>query len=211
MKNNAYLSFIPFYLISVFSLILLIIGFSSPISSLIVLIVFSISLYFGSFYLQKNIDNQSALIMKYTFVALFVVYIFYILSLLFTNTYFGRDQVLETRVNLIPFKTITLFLTSANEHTLPLSSIITNLLGNLIAFMPLGFYLPLFFKHFKKWYVYLPCVIVIIGIIEALQLLLKCGSCDVDDLILNVIGAVIFYFILKNKKITPIIKKIIKF
>ena len=196
------------YLISAISLIFIIVGLHSAFRSSIMLFVFSFSLYIGSYYLQEENSVNSAKIMKTTLIIMFVIYIAYILTLLFTDTYYNRNEIFEPRINLIPFKTIGLFLESANTHSLPVTSIITNLLGNFVAFMPFGFYLPLFFNKFKKIYWFLLGVILIVALVEILQLIFMCGSCDIDDLILNVFGALIFYLIMNNKIVKPYIEKI---
>ena len=211
MKIKTNFTTILFYVVSAIAYFIILFGRANPIISLLLLFIFSISVYMGSFYLQKENKNYTEKVMKITFLILFVAYSVYTISLLFTNIYFGRDEILEAGINLIPFKTIFLFLASANEHTLPLSAIITNLVGNLIAFTPLSFYLPLFFKRTRKFWFHILVVTLIIVIIEILQLLLKCGSCDIDDIILNVLGVTISYPIFNNKKSINIIKKLTMF
>ena len=211
MKIKTNFTTILFYVVSAISYFIILFSGANPIISLLLLFIFSISVYMGSFYLQKDNKSYTEKVMKITFLILFVAYSVYTVSLLFTNIYFGRDEILEAGINLIPFKTIFLFLTSANEHTLPLSAIITNLFGNLIAFTPLSLYLPLFFKRTRKFGFHILVVTLIVVIIEILQLLLKCGSCDIDDIILNVLGVTISYPIFNNKKSINIIKKLTMF
>lgn len=73
---------------------------------------------------------------------------------------------------------------------------VENILGNIIMMMPLGFLLPFFFKNLRKWY-----WIGLIGgalslLIEGSQLFL-CRGTDIDDVLLNLTGAVIGYYIWK--------------
>ena len=211
MKKDLPIFSILFYLVSFISLALLIHKINTPISSLIILIVFSVDLYLGSYCLPKFKNITKGRIMHYTFITMFLVYLIFIISLLFLSYYFIRDDITETRINLIPFATINLYINSANTHTLPIISTIINLLGNIIAFMPFSFYLPLFFKRMNKSYIFIPTMILIVIVVEITQLFLKCGSCDIDDFILNIFGILIFYFILKNKKIKKLINKLTKF
>ena len=51
-------------------------------------------------------------------------------------------------------------------------------------------------------------MIFIVVLIEILQFVTMSGSCDIDDLILNVLGASIVYFIVKIKFIYKLIHKI---
>ena len=210
MKVKVKFTTILFYVISVISLFIIAVSVHNSIISLMLLIIFSLSLYTGSFYLQLDNNEYKEKIMKLTFLILFLSYAVYTLTLLFTNVYFGRDEVVA-RINLIPFKTIFLFLTSANEHTLPFSAILINLLGNFIAFIPLAFYLPIFFKKTKKFRFYILTVTLTLICIEAMQLLLNCGSCDIDDVILNILGAAASFPIFNNKNSQKLIKKIIMF
>lgn len=211
MKIKFNFSTIIFYLISVAAFLVITINNNSPIISLMLLVVFSCSLYLGSFYLQCGNKNYSNKIMKLTFLTLFISYSLFTLSLLFTNLYFGRGDISQADINLIPFKTILIFINSASAHTLPRTAIITNLLGNFIAFMPLAFYLPLFYKRTRKFWFFIVIVTALIIVIETMQLLLNCGSCDIDDLILNVLGAAASYPIFNNKNSQKLIKKLTMF
>ena len=211
MKIKTNFTTILFYFISAVSIFIWAMVVSNATISLLMLIIFSMSLYIGSFYLQSENKTYSAKIMKISFIILFITYSIYVSSLLFSNIYFGRDEILNVGINLIPFKTIFLFLTSASEHTLPNSDILINLLGNLITFIPLSFYLPLFFKKAKKFSFCILIVTLIIIFIEIMQLLLKCGACDIGDLILNVLGASIFYPVFNNKKTKKIVERITMF
>ena len=74
--------------------------------------------------------------------------------------------------------------------------------------MPYGIFLPLIFKKMKKYYKFLITMIFIVVVIELLQFITMSGACDIDDLILNVLGASIIYFIAKIKCINNIIHKI---
>ena len=69
-----------------------------------------------------------------------------------------------------------------------------NVLLNVVLFVPLGGLLPLLWKKCKKWYVTLPIGFGLSLAIELVQLAFCLGSCDVDDLFANTLGAVIGYF-----------------
>lgn len=64
-----------------------------------------------------------------------------------------------------------------------------NLAGNVVLFVPEGVLLPALFRPLrKKW----RCLLVFgaaVILVELLQLLLRVGSCDIDDLMLNCLGA----------------------
>ena len=85
------------------------------------------------------------------------------------------------------------------------------LFGNLFALMPYGMFIPLMFNKINKYYKFLIMMIILVIVIELLQFITLSGSCDIDDLILNVMGASIIYFICKIKGVRKIINKIFLF
>ena len=84
------------------------------------------------------------------------------------------------RVNLEPFKTIDIYQTLGKQ-----------ILGNFVMLLPLGIYLPLLYKSFRKAYYFFVvlfiCLLVSVGI-ELLQLATSYRSTDVDDVLLNTLG-----------------------
>lgn len=104
----------------------------------------------------------------------------------------------QLRWNLIPFETIARFLRMLHSSDPGLQRhAVINLIGNVIMFIPLGFCLPVLFQRQRKlWAVLLTTALVII-LVELTQLITLVGSCDTDDLILNILGAAIGYGIFK--------------
>ena len=106
---------------------------------------------------------------------------------------FGQRMGMEVSadVNLKPFRTIRnyVYVLFRTKDTGLLRHIIVNLVGNVVLFLPLGFLLAENFAGLRKFYRMLPFCAVIIAGIEAAQLLTGLGSLDVDDLILNLLGA----------------------
>lgn len=76
-------------------------------------------------------------------------------------------------------------------------SIFLNLFGNIIAFIPLGIYLPLSYRMFKSFILMLIISLLIPTVIEGSQLITTLGSFDIDDIILNSLGIIIGYLIYK--------------
>ena len=94
--------------------------------------------------------------------------------------------------NLAPFKEIMRFITY--YETLGMKAVVVNLAGNVIAFMPFGFFMPVVSRRSRG-----PVRIIFLGfgfslMLETIQLGFKVGSFDVDDLILNTLGAAIGFF-----------------
>ena len=105
------------------------------------------------------------------------------------------DQI-RANLNLEPFHTIRLFLKVLDNRAYSASAII-NLGGNVIMFIPLGFFLPRVFPALRKFWRTLLTTTLIIAAVEFAQLFTLLGCCDIDDLILNVMGAAIGYGIHK--------------
>ena len=100
---------------------------------------------------------------------------------------------LRQNLNLVPFETIRRFWWVL-KHSTDAGGIrhaIVNLAGNVVMFIPLGVFLPGIWKRLRKFRWFLPAVTLLIAAVELLQLVTLLGSCDVDDLILNLIGAVL--------------------
>ena len=134
----------------------------------------------------------------------FILYVLLMLWLLFgqrmgtavDGTYPER---LQASVNLIPFATVRHFLHTlhSTEEGYLFRHTVVNLAGNVIMFIPLGFFLPCLRRRWRAFFRCMGiCVWVLIGI-ELLQLLTLLGHCDVDDLILNLAGIGIGFGIFK--------------
>ncbi len=101
----------------------------------------------------------------------------------------------QARYNLIPLKTIRWYLElpkiTANTYLLRHGYI--NLVGNIVMFIPLGILLPGVCKIMKRFWAFFLSAAAGIAAMEILQLLSGLGICDVDDLILNLLGALSGY------------------
>ncbi len=72
---------------------------------------------------------------------------------------------------------------------------VLNLAGNLIAFAPMGVFLPALFRWQRSIFFYTASLTLSITAVEVLQVYTGTGSCDVDDLILNLAGALLVFII----------------
>lgn len=125
---------------------------------------------------------------------IFIVYLVVIIYYLFFNEKYGRTDGSDVyRYNLQLFKEISRFLKHRKE--LGFESVIVNIIGNVLAFAPFGFCLPIISNKDNKFFkVALWCFLFSLCA-ETIQLIYKVGIFDVDDLFLNTIGG-IFGFIL---------------
>lgn len=87
-------------------------------------------------------------------------------------------------INLIPFRSISPYLRNITE---PYA--FKNIIANILVFIPLGFFVSN--KNSKNVFKALIICLGVILSIECIQLILKIGFFDIDDIILNFIGALI--------------------
>ncbi|UKS25747.1 VanZ family protein [Paenibacillus sp. HWE-109] len=126
---------------------------------------------------------------------------------------FGRGlyQREEFAYNVVPFRTIGMYV--LHIHAFPLRTWIINLFGNIGVFMPFGFLLPYLFPLARRYSWFLLLFGCPLAGLEVLQMLLRVGSLDVDDVILNVLGASLAFMVfrglwrvLERRKANPMYK-----
>ena len=108
-------------------------------------------------------------------------YTIFLLYLMFLG--FGREQHEANIVRLLPLVSTILFV----QNTTSWESIIINLFGNIIMFIPFGFlgWLNVKYFSFKRLIVDFLSALIIV---EALQYRTRLGVFDIDDLALNSLG-----------------------
>ena len=135
--------------------------------------------------------------------AVFVVYALWMLWLLFGQRW-GTEvytQQLAESMNLKPFATIKRYiaLLGSSKPTLFRHAVI-NLVGNVVMFVPLGFFLPGIFPGMRRFFRAFFLSLGLILTVELVQYFTMLGTCDIDDLILNMVGICIGYLFGKIKK-----------
>ena len=109
-----------------------------------------------------------------------------------------RTLLLEN-LNLQPLETLRRFwwvLEHSNQRGLVLHAIM-NLGGNVVLFVPLGLFLPVLWQKLDRFLPFFAFVTALITAVELIQLFTLLGSCDVDDLILNLLGATVGFLLRK--------------
>lgn len=127
-----------------------------------------------------------------------IAYMVLLFVLLFSDKIFirnGNKYELINHVNLEPFVEIKRYIRAIKNGSASFEVIMSNLVGNFVLFMPLVFFLTEASEKFRKWYVTLPIFAIGIAVIEYMQYYTKRGSCDIDDIILNVSGVFVAYII----------------
>ena len=109
---------------------------------------------------------------------------------------FGNPDILVHQLqsaNFTPFKTILINIQNlSGRHDL------SNLVGNIVAFIPFGMFLVLLFK--KKGMSFKAVLALSLSLslcLECLQVVFTIGNFDVDDLILNTAGGLLGYCAIK--------------
>lgn len=125
----------------------------------------------------------------------FLAYLLLLAYLLFFSSTYGRTVEMGYRYNLKPFLEIR----RGIEHIdmVGYRYVLVNIAGNIVAFMPFGFLLPLIMERKVHTGSVLVYSFLLTVCAESTQLLSRTGAFDVDDLILNTVGGVLGYWCYK--------------
>ena len=140
---------------------------------------------------MRNKKEEHRLVLAWT---LFIVYMVFLMYFLFFAEIMGRTYIdRDYHYNLTPFREIRRFI--VYRRTLGWFAGLSNLLGNVLAFVPFGMILPMLTPKCRNFF-----HIVLLGFdfslfVETIQLISKVGSFDVDDLILNTLGGALGYLV----------------
>ncbi len=124
----------------------------------------------------------------------FTIYMALLVYFLLLSDGFGRGDGYENyRYNLVPFLEIKRFIKYYEYIDFP--SVVINLLGNIVAFMPFGALIRWVVNRKTRWYQATAYTFLFSLCVELLQLVAKVGVFDVDDLILNTLGGLMGFWI----------------
>lgn len=144
----------------------------------------------------------------------FVRFLFLIYGIVMIWLLFGRPagwidgltykQMLRQNMNLVPLLTIRNYWYVVKHGTNPamLRHCIINLAGNILLFIPIGYWIVRLWPRFRNFLLFLATCAGLILMVEALQLFTLLGSFDIDDVILNLAGMTLgyFYALLRHRK-----------
>lgn len=122
---------------------------------------------------------------------LFILYLLAVIYFMFLADGFHRGGFGQYRYNLKPFQEIYRYprmLAAYGTWTA-----VVNLFGNVLVFMPFGFYVPFYGRTYRKWYFVVGLSFLFSLFIESTQLITQSGVFDVDDLMLNTLGGALGY------------------
>ena len=152
--------------------------------------------------------------MRYGCILFFTFYCLILINLLFTG---GRNfsinstptmnfsHRLDLKTNFVPFRTILRYINGSDHYSQNI--IIQNIAGNIFLLAPMGLFLPVLFSKLKQFRFYILFVFLGILVIETTQFFTNLGTFDIDDIILNLSGAVLFFFVCKLKPIQWFLRK----
>lgn len=165
---------------------------------LLIIVIASIFVIIGNKIYSNNYVEKLEDKKKVKKLSQIIIFVYYII-LVFNMVIFARYNSINS-YNLIPFKSIIDIFRNGTSY-----SIIINVFGNLLVFMPLEYFLIELFKV-NKFLVNFILSFCIILLIELFQYVFKVGVLDIDDLILCTVGMMLFYIcynllIKRNKEV----------
>ena len=141
---------------------------------------------------------------------IFIIYCFVLVYVLFlsrgTRDGFTFAEYMRRFTNFIPFKTIVEYVQRYIDGYRNLS--VLNLLGNLALFVPMGMALPCLFKKLNRFWKVILTILGMVVLVEIVQGILRVGSIDIDDVIFNVVGAMIGYWVIIMAPVKKLLTKI---
>ncbi len=185
-------------------------GFVIPIFIIIITMIVEI---------KKSKDAQEkSEIRNFWLKVLFIIYCLLLITILFLNNEYrmGGFQNINTfskehfeTSNVVPFATIIEYIIDIISNDINTGIVIINFATNLLLFAPMGFFIPILFQNrIKNIKQFVIMMIILTLVVEILQFITYRGSTDIDDIILNTIGAVIVYVIMKTKLVKKLLKKV---
>lgn len=117
----------------------------------------------------------------------------YFFRLVPTNADYELGSATSTLVsyNLVPFKTICFYI----ESQVPLLEKLFNVFGNVLLFIPFGFFLSMVLTAARLWNI-LFISFLVSALFELFQYRTHTGTGDIDDVILNTSGGILGYLML---------------
>ncbi len=147
---------------------------------------------------RKNQLFMCILTVTYAAVLVFVLFIGGVDT---ANADLSFASYVKAYTNFIPFATLAEYARRLAADTINVETVIYNVVGNIVLFVPLGVIIPFFFEKLGKLWRCAAVSVAVSVVMELLQLVLRRGSFDVDDIILNVVGTAVgfaIFFALKK-------------
>ena len=197
---------------------LLLAGVNSVRPMLLCIAVICAPLALGTFLLCSALPDAAARARRVRTV-LWVLFGFYLCAM-FAVLFFARIDFAEyaaarafylnnreLMTNFVPFETIRLYIRCLIYDFIGVGIPFDNLMGNVLLFMPMALFLPCLFPSMRKFWRFLVLVVALLVAVEALQFVLCCGSCDIDDVILNLAGTLLVYGVIRIPAVNRLLRR----
>jgi glycopeptide antibiotics resistance protein len=176
--------------------------------------------YFVFMMFLKIKDKKDTSLSRLLISTSFIVYVFFVIGVTIFPLPLGSSHLqdlkaagIESKYNFIPFLSI-IDVVQTNIRLSRMEILVTQIGGNLLLMLPLGVYVPLIWEKKNKLKLIAFIGFVTSFFIEYLQfqigmiIHLRYRSVDIDDILLNTLGAITGFFILKM--ISPLLSDNIK-
>lgn len=147
---------------------------------------------------MRNI-KQNTIWCVFILYCLIIIYIT-LLSGIGTDYPYSRIEYIKSFNNLIPFWSFYVLFQSPVITTYSIREFAFNFMGNLLLFIPWGIMLPVLCTRFIKFKRFILFTTIVIICIESLELFFMLGVFDIEDYLLNIIGATLGFYIFKKYK-----------
>lgn len=194
-------------------------GMRRVMHGLLLILGVCIPLFFGTFFFVRSLQ-EIALRRRAVRAVLLVLFAFYCAALLgalivsrvdyanFAQTNAAYWDNFDLMTNFRPFETVRLYLNAIKYNYIGMEIPLSNLVGNAMLFMPMAVFLPCLFRPMRRLWLFALTMALSLVAVEALQLTLSCGSCDVDDVLLNLVGTLIVFGLLKIPAFQWLLKRL---
>ncbi|MCR5600062.1 MAG: VanZ family protein [Ruminococcus sp.] len=145
---------------------------------------------------------KSKKLIVYVFFAVYIAAALYLLFFMRRSVwaYYSYGEYFRKNTNFVPFLTIREYIGYLRTDDAIFGDVsFVNIWGNFVALMPTGIFFPAVWKKQRSFGAFALTITAVTVSIETVQFLTMCGSCDIDDLILNVTGALLGFWLTKLK------------
>lgn len=182
----------------------------APSASTLLLLAACFALYLAARLCCELYPQRKQVIIKSAFAVFFALYIMLLCRVTLFEAGYGRGPSIDHSLTDIAyyFRANHSFIPTNGTADVvqlwldgqkPFSFVVRNIAGNIIAFSPFALFLPLLFKGTKRFWRFFAAVSAAVLVIEALQIILMCGFCDIDDYIMNAGGACALYLFFSGR------------
>ena len=98
-------------------------------------------------------------------------------------------EYLHAMHNFIPLKSVYVLLASPVISFRSIARFLINFVGNIVLFVPFGVLLPACVRRFREFRRFAAVTIIVLVLIETIQIFSMLGSFDIEDILLNMLGA----------------------